>query len=188
MDEAKNRRGVKVVVLPAGVRHATDARVSGAEEGESMAMNQWCAEARVRQRNEVRAKRRITGRCPSQRNRMSKKIVEEEQEEEWEVVQIVAKRIRDDGGAEVILQYALRWQVVDEVIAEGPLYKKFLADEAEAAKKNPVASVASVVEEDADVAKKDEDTDVAETKKSEAVENAKKTPEKVERPARACRK
>ena len=179
-----------MVVLPAGVGHAADARVSGAEESESIAMNQWCAEARVRQRNESRVKRRITGRCPSQRNRMSKKIVEEVQEEEWEVVQIVAKRLRNDGEAEVILQYALRWQVVDEVIAEGPLYKKFLADEAEAAKKNPVkvASVASVGEEDADVAKKDEDADVAETKKSEAVENVKETPGRVERPSRACRK
>jgi hypothetical protein len=126
---------------------------------------------------------------------MSKKIVEEVQEEEWEVVQIVAKRLRDDGGAEVILQYALRWQVVDEVIAEGPLYKKFLADEAEAAKKNPDASVASVASVGAEpgvdaVEEKDAEPDEEKEAKRESKEDAKKDAKKVtvDRPRRACTK
>jgi hypothetical protein len=46
---------------------------------------------------------------------------------EWDVVQICAKRVRPNGDVEVPDQYALK---VDVDIAEGPLYQKFLVDEA----------------------------------------------------------
>jgi hypothetical protein len=49
---------------------------------------------------------------------------------EWDVVQICAKRVRPNGDVEVLVQYALKWQKVDACIAEGPLYQKFLEDEA----------------------------------------------------------
>ena len=160
-----------------------------------MAMNRWFAEARVKQRNELRVKRRIAGRFPSHRNKMSKKTVsvEEEQEEEWEVTQIVAKRVRDDGVVEVILQYAQKWQVVDDCIADGPLYKKFLVDEAEEAVKSTAdASVASVGAEPRVDAVREEDSETVEKKdakkevKKDAKEDAKKV--KVDRPRRTCTK
>jgi hypothetical protein len=52
------------------------------------------------------------------------------EEIEWDVVQICAKRVRPNGDVEVLVQYALKWQKVDACIAEGPLYRKFLEDEA----------------------------------------------------------
>ena len=132
----------------------------------------------------------MPGRVPSHRNKMSKKAVsvEEEQEEEWEVTQIVAKRVRDDGVVEVILQYAQRWQVVDDCISDGPLYKKFLLDEAEEAMKATVGSVASVGAEPGVDAVEEEDAEPDEEK--EAKKDAKKDAKKVtvDRPRRACTK
>jgi hypothetical protein len=116
-------------------------------------------------------------------------IVKEEQEEEWEVTQIVAKRMTD-GVVEVILQYVQRWQVVDDCIADGPLYNKILADEAaEAAVKygTSVASVGSdVAKQDADAVEEEEDKkeDAKKDVKKDAKDDAKKM--KVDRPRRAC--